>query len=626
MSIVSVNNKWSENPFTFWAEQARRLTWDRKWDEVLDDTRYPLCQWFAGGTLNAAYNCLDVHIEAGRGGSPALIFDSPQTEVKETYSYRRLHEEVVSFAGALVDLGLRRGDTVLLFLPAAPQTVIAMLACARLGLVHSVVVTSVPASVLRDRIDDARPAVVLTASGGFDGAHAVSYQPVIEAALDQSLHVPSACVVLQRPDAGQWHLREGRDLDWDELVETSTSRPRALPVPAEHPLYILYTSGSTAKPKAVTRDTGGYLTALRWAVENVFGIGRDDVFWTDSHPGWVMGHSFGVYGALVAGCTTVLYEGSPVDTPDSEAFSRVIAEHGVNVLFTTPMTLRRIRREARAGTTLRNGHHLRAVFLASERVEPDLMHWTQGYFGCPVIDNWWQTETGWPIASNCLGLGLLAVKSGSVATPLPGYRVEILDDDGHSLPPCTPGHIVIRLPLPPGCLSTIWGDDERFIATYLTRFPGYYDTSDAGHLDEDGYLWIAGRTDDIINVGGDSLSGLDVEHAIVAHVAVEGCAVVAASDEFFTQVPVAFVITKAGVTQDYDALAMQLRERVDTEVGAWNQLSRFVFVRGLPHTASKKIKRSELRAWLFDPSLLEEGLAVEADVSLPTADGSRLQA
>ncbi|MFD7657474.1 AMP-binding protein [Actinosynnema sp. NPDC059797] len=618
--------KQPEDQLTFWAEQARRLTWEREWDEVLDDTGYPLHRWFTGGTLNAAYNCLDVHVEEGRGDHPALIFDSPQTGVKETYSYHRLHEEVISFAGALAELGLRKGDTVLLFLPAAPQTVIAMLACARLGLIHSVVVTSVPASVLRDRIDDARPAVVLTASGGFDGPRAVSYQPVVEAALDQSLHAPSACVVLQRPGAGQWHLREGRDLDWDELVGACTRRPEALPVPSGHPLYILHTSGSTAKPKAITRDTGGYLTALRWAVENVFGVGRDDVFWTDSHPGWVMGHSFGVYGALVTGCTTVLYEGSPVDTPDSGAFSRVITEHGVNVLFTTPITVRRIRREARAGTTLPDGHHLRAVFLASERVEPDLMAWTQEYFACPVIDNWWQTETGWPIASNCLGPGLSAVKPGSVATPLPGYRVEILDEDGNALPPGTPGHLAIRLPLPPGCLTTIWGDDERFIATYLARFPGYYDTSDAGLLDEDGYLWVAGRTDDIINVGGDSLSGLDVEHTIAAHVAVERCAVVAAPDEFFTQVPVAFVIAKAGVAQDHHVLAGQLRDLVDTGIGEWSRLRRFVFVRGLPHTASKKIKRSELRAWLSHPSSVEEGLVVEADVSLPTAADWRSRA
>lgn len=625
VSFEAVHRQWSADPEAFWDEQARRLVWDHPWDRTLDDTEAPLYRWFPGGLLNAARNCLDVHVEQGRGDAPALFFDSPRTGTKETYTYHRLHREVAAFAGALDGLGLRQGDTVLMYMPAVPQTVIAMLACARLGLTHSVVVTSVPVTVLRDRIDNARPAVVLTASGGFDGPEPTPYQPLLETALAEARHTPRACVVLQRPRAGRWEPVAGRDLDWAELVAVARPCDKAVPVPSSHPLYLLYTSGSTARPKAVQRDTGGYLTALRWAVENVFGVGPGDVFWTDSHPGWVMGHSFTVYGALVSGATTVLYEGSPVDTPDASAFPRIITEHGVNVLFTTPMTLRRIRRDLPDAAPFDGGEPpLRAVFLASERLEPGLMAWTRRFFACPVVDNWWQTETGWPIASNCLGLGLLPVKAGSVARPLPGYRVEILDEDGHPLPAGQRGHIAVRLPLPPGCLQTLWHDDERFHATYLRRFPGYYDTCDAGHLDDDGYLWVSGRTDDIINVGGESLSALDVEHAVEAHPAVDSCAVVAAPDEFFTQVPVAFVLPRAGAVDDPTALARELRALVQTRIGAWAEAHRFVFVGALPYTPSKKIRRSDLRNHLSSgpasPLLSAAGLETVADVRLPGGD------
>ncbi|WP_432195497.1 AMP-binding protein [Streptomyces sp. bgisy027] len=619
MQFEDVRSEWSADPEGFWESQAARLTWAQTPDKALDATGAAFYRWFPGGMINAAENCLDVHLAEGRGEATALIFDSPQTGTKDAYSYRRLHDEVVAFAGALDGLGLAADDTVLIFMPAAPQTVVAMLACARLGLTHSVVVTSVPVAVLRDRIDDARPAAILTASGGFDGPDAVVYQPLLEAALAQADHRPRHCVVLQRPQAGRWTPVPGRDLDWHDLIATSTATgPRPVPVPSAHPLYLLYTSGSTSRPKAVTRDTGGYLTALRWAVENVFGVRAGDVFWTDSHPGWVMGHSFTVYGALVTGATTVVYEGSPVDTPDPSAFPRIIAEYGVSVLFSTPMTLRRIRTASLEDRPFGSGGSpLRAVFLASERVEPELMDWIGAFFGCPVVDNWWQTETGWPIASNCLGLGLLPVKPGSVARPLPGYQVEILDEDGCPLPAGEQGHVTVRLPLPPGCLTTLWNDDERFADTYLRNFPGHYDTSDAGHLDEDGYLWIAGRTDDIINVGGDSLSGLDVEHVIGAHPSVKRCAVVAAPDGFYTQVPVAFVVQRDDTDLAPHHLARELRALVDERIGAWAQLTRLVFVRALTYTPSKKIKRSDPRAWLSTGT----GLDVLADIRL-TSDAT----
>ncbi|TYK52426.1 propionyl-CoA synthetase [Actinomadura decatromicini] len=611
---LNAHTEWLDDPEAFWERQAARLVWEKPWETTLDASSAPLYRWFPDGTINAAENCLDVHLAEGRGDAPALIFDSPRTGAKDVYTYRRLHREVVAFAAALDSLRPNAGDTVLIFMPAIARTVVAMLACARLGLTHSVVIPSVPATVLRDRIDDARPAIVLTASGGFDGPDAVEYQPLLEAALTGAAHQPRHIVVLQRPEAGRWTLAAGRDLDWSGLVaDSGTAGSRLVHVPSTHPLYLLYTSGSTARPKAVTRDTGGYLTALRWAVENVFGVGPGDVFWTDSHPGWVMGHSFTVYGALVSGATTVVHEGSPVDTSGSSAFPRIISEYGVDVLFTTPMTLRRLRRASHRDRPLGvDGSPLRAVFLASERVEPDLLAWTGEFFGCPVVDNWWQTETGWPIASNCLGPGLLPVKPGSVSRPLPGYRIEVLDDDGRPLPAGEQGHLAIKLPLPPGCLTTLWNDDQRFIDTYLTKFPGYYDTSDAGHIDEDGYLWIAGRTDDIINVGGDSLSGIDLEHVLGHHPAVERCAVVAAPDPLYTQVPVAFVVPR---DQNLDPanLARELRGLVDERIGEWARLHRLLLVRTLTYTTSKKIKRSDLRAWLSTGT----GLDIIADIHLP---------
>lgn len=455
----------------FWEEQAGKLEWTSAWKTLLDSDSAPYYQWFAGGRLNAAANCLDRHVGAGRGELAAVLFDSPRTGTKQSFTYRRLLEEVIRFAGVLGGLGVSTGDTVLIYMPAIPETVIAMLACARLGTTH-VVVPSVPATMLGDRIEDAAPAVILTASMGFEAPENIAYKAVVDAALDLTLHQPRSCVALQRPGAPT-ELIAPRDLDRADLLAAASPHPEAVPVESGHPLYLLYTSGSTGKPKAVVRDTGGYLTALRWAVENVFGVGPGDVFWTDSHPGWVMGHSFTVYGALVAGCTTLLYEGSATDTPDADAFARLIAEYGVSVLSTTPMTLRRIRREGPSHKPSQGKGTVRGVFLASERVEPELMSWVEDFFGCPVIDNWWQTEAGWPIASNCLGAGLIPIKPGSVARPLPGYRVEIVDEAGRALPRGSSGHIVLRLPLPPGSVRTGGPRTRRFTerSTLLNLLP-----------------------------------------------------------------------------------------------------------------------------------------------------------
>ncbi|MFE6858345.1 AMP-binding protein [Nocardia sp. NPDC057668] len=586
----TVYQSWAENPERFWADQAGELVWTRRWNAVLDSDNAPFQRWFPGGYLNAAENCVDRHVLEGRGDTAAIVFDSPRTGAAQTITYRRLLHEVARFAGVLDDLRVRTGDTVLIHMPAVPQTIVAMLACARRGITH-VVVPAVPESVLRDRIEHSTPGVILTASAGFETRDPTPYKSTVDAALAHSAHQPRHCVVLQRPEAPIGLTP--RDLDWSQLMAVATARA-PIPVESGHPLYLLYTSGSTGKPKAVVRDTGGYLAGLRWAVRDVFGVGPGDVFWTDSHPSWVMGHSFTVYGALVSGCTTLLYEGSPTDTPDAGAFARIIAEHGVSVLSTTPMTLRRIRRAPHPESANAHGG-LRGVFLASERVEPGLLDWAERTFDCPVIDNWWQTEAGWPLAANTLGAGLLPGKPGSVTRPLPGCRVEILDDSGRVRPHGVPGNVVLKLPLPPGAVRTLWHDDDRFVATYLKRFPGYYDTSDAGYLDADGYLWITGRTDDIINVGGESLSALDVEEILAAHPQVERCAVVAAPDPLCTQVPVAFVVQRPDSPSPAPDLAAELRRAVTDRLGEWTHLRRFIFVTTLPLTPSQKIRRATLR-------------------------------
>lgn len=491
----TVYQSWAENPERFWADRAAELVWTRRWNTVLDSDNAPLQQWFPGGCLNAAENCVDRHVLEGRGETPAIVFDSPVTGAAQTITYRRLLHEVARFAGVLDDLRVRTGDTVLIHMPAVPQTIVAMLACARRGITH-VVVPSVPREVLRERIEHTAPGVILTASAGFETREPTPYKAVVDAALADSAHRPRHCVVLQRPEAPI--ALTPRDLDWAQLMAVATARA-PIPVESGHPLYLLHTSAGVGKPEAVVRDTGGYLAGLRWAVRDVFGAGPGDVFWSDAHPGAVTGHSLTVYGALVSGCTTLLYEGSATGTPDAGAFARVIADHGVGVLSTTPETLRRIRRAVHPESANPHGG-LRGVFLTGEPAEPDLLDWAERVFGCPVIDTWFQPEAGWPPAANTLGAGLLPGKPGSVARPLPGCRVEILDAAGRQVPHGIPGHVVLKLPLPPGAPRTLWRDDDRFVATYLKRFPGYYDTAAAGYFDADGYLWLS--ADDLDSTAG----------------------------------------------------------------------------------------------------------------------------
>jgi len=530
------------DPRGFWGEAADAVHWVRRWDTVLDDSRAPLYRWFTGGILNTCYNALDVHIERGRGAERALIYDSPVTDTIRTFTYHELRDLVARFAGTLVQHGVRKGDRVVIYMPMIPEAVIGMLACARIGAVHSVVFGGFASAELAKRIDDARPTMILSASCGIEGNRVVAYKPLLDRALAVASHKPDRCLILQRPQAEAPFVR-GRDLDWRE--ETANASPAdCVPLAATDPLYILYTSGTTGVPKGVVRDQGGHAVAMKWSMHGVYGLHSGEVMWAASDLGWQVGHSYTVYGPLIHGATSVLYEGKPVGTPDAGAFWRVCAQHGVNVLFTAPTTVRAIKKEDPQGALI--GRHnlaaLRTLFVAGERCDPATLLWAETRLGVPVIDHWWQTESGWPIAANCVGLGMLPVKPGSPTKPVPGYDVRVLDDDGREAPAGTVGNVAIRLPLPPGCLPTLWNNDEGFVRAYLTQYPGYYSTSDAGFRDEDGYLFIMGRTDDIINVAGHRLSTGAMEEVLAGHPDVAECAVIGALDELKGEVPVGLVV------------------------------------------------------------------------------------
>ncbi|MGH7114948.1 MAG: AMP-binding protein, partial [Stellaceae bacterium] len=495
-----------ERPAEFWAEAAEAIDWERRWDRVLDASRPPFARWFPGARLNTCWNALDRHVAAGRGERTALIWDSPVTGQVAHFSYRELRDEVARLAGVLAGLGVVKGDRVLIYMPMVPQATMAMLACARIGAVHSVVFGGFAAHELATRIDAARPRVILSASCGIEGGRVIPYKPLLDAAMAEARAKPEHCIVLQRSMC-RANLVPGRDHDWDEL--TATARPAdCVPVLATDPLYVLYTSGTTGIPKGVVRDNGGHAVALHWSMRNIYGVQPDEVFWTASDVGWVVGHSYIVYAPLLLGCTTVMYEGKPVGTPDAGAFWRVIAEHGVRVFFTAPTAFRAIKREDPDGQLIRK-HDLgqfRALFLAGERADPPTVAWAEQHLKVAVIDHWWQTETGWPIAGNPVGLGQLPVKLGSPTVPMPGYDLRVVDDGCRELPRGTMGSLVVKLPLPPGCLPTLWQADDRMTESYLAEFPGHYKTADAGFIDDDGYVYVMGRTDDIINVAGHRLS------------------------------------------------------------------------------------------------------------------------
>ena len=608
-----------EDPEGFWGDAAKAIHWDRAPDRVLDRTRPNFPRWFPGGRLNTCFNALDRHVLEGRGDQLALIYDSPVLARVERFTYAGLRDEVARFAGALSRLGVVRGDRVILYMPMVPQAVIAMLACARLGAVHSVVFGGFAAHELAARIDHARPRVILCASCGVDALRVLPYKPLVDKAIEAATHKPERVVVLQRPQA-RAELTPGRDLTWDEALDGAAPAD-CVSVEATDPLYILYTSGTTGHPKGVVRDHGGHAVALRWSLEFIYGASPGETFWAASDIGWVVGHSYIVYGPLLRGCTTVLYEGKPVGTPDAGAFFRVVRDHGVRTLFTAPTAFRAIKREDPDGALLRPhrpGDHLRALFLAGERCDPDTLVWAQQQLGVPVIDHWWQTETGWPVAANPIGLETFAVKPGSATMPMPGYDVRVLDDAGQDQPAGENGAVAIRLPLPPGCLQTLYQDDAGYERGYLTRYPGHYLTGDGGYFDGDGYLWIMGRIDDVINVAGHRLSTGAMEEILASHPEVAECAVVGVADALKGEVPVGLVVLKQGVVaREEEALVRELVALVRERLGPVAFFKTAAVVKRLPKTRSGKILRGTMRkiadgvrysvpATIEDPITLDE--------------------
>ncbi len=579
------------DPDAFWAEAAQAITWDKPWDVVLDDRRAPFYRWFSGGRLNTCHNCVDRHVENGRAEQLAVVYDSPITGSGAGYTYRELRDLTARFAGALRSLGVEKGDRVLIYMPMIPQALVAMLACARLGAVHSVVFGGFAANELATRVDDAKPRVVVSASCGIEPSGVIPYKPLLDRAVELATEKPEHCIIYQRPQA-QAPLLGGRDLDWERLMEGAAPVP-CVTVDAVDPLYILYTSGTTGRPKGVVRDNGGHAVALMWSMKNIYDIDPGDVFWAASDVGWVVGHSYIVYGPLLAGATTILFEGKPVGTPDAGVFWRVIEEHKVKALFTAPTAIRAIKREDAAGEHLKKHDltHFKTLFLAGERLDPDTYHWASGLLGVPVIDHWWQTETGWAICANCMGIEPLPVKAGSPTKPAPGFDVKVLDHDGKELAPPAEGLLAVKLPLPPGCFPTLWQDDQGFLDSYLTAYPGYYATGDGGYVDMDGYVFVMGRVDDVINVAGHRLSTGRMEEVIAGHPDVAECAVVGIADELKGQVPMGLVVPKSGITKDPDELVDEVRLMVREQIGAVASFRKAHVVKRLPKTRSGKILR-----------------------------------
>ncbi|HZR91709.1 MAG TPA: propionyl-CoA synthetase [Gaiellaceae bacterium] len=606
-----------EAPEEFWAEAAQAVDWVEPWQRVLDDSRAPFYRWFTGGRLNTCFNALDRHVERGLGDRPALVYDSPVTDTIRTFTYRELRDQVARFAGALAAEGVGRGDRVIVYMPMVPEAVVAMLACARLGAVHSVVFGGFASHELATRIEDARPKVVVTASCGLEPGRVVAYKPLLDAALDMVEPKPRRCIVLQRPALAA-ELDPARDVSWDEAV--ARAEPAGcVPVEATDPLYVLYTSGTTGKPKGIVRDNGGHAVALTWSMRHVYGVEPGEVYWAASDVGWVVGHSYIVYAPLFHGCTTVLYEGKPVGTPDPGAFFRVIAQHGVGTLFTAPTAFRAIRQQDPEGAHIARYDlsAFRALFLAGERCDPETLRFAEEKLGVPVIDHWWQTETGWPIASNCLGIERLPVVPGSVTRPVPGWDVRVVGPDGAELPPGQIGALVVKLPMPPGSSPTLWNADERFRESYLDAYPGYYQTADAGYVDESGYVFVMARTDDIINVAGHRLSTGAMEEVLAGHPDVAECAVIGVADAVKGQVPLGLLVLKAGVARAHGEIVAEVVQLVRERIGPVASFRTAVVVERLPKTRSGKILRGTMRRLadgedapvpptIDDPAALEE--------------------
>jgi len=594
-SYDDVYARWMSSPERFWAEAAEAIHWQKRWDKVLDASRPPFYRWFPGGVVNSCYNALDRHVENGRADQRALIYDSPMTGTIKSFTYRELLDEVARCAGVLLRQGVQKGDRVIIYMPMVPEAVIAMLACARIGAIHSVVFGGFAAHELASRISDARPKLIVSASCGIEVDRVIPYKPLLDKGIELASVKPERCVILQRPQE-KASMIAGRDLDWSELM--ANAKPaECVPVAATDPLYILYTSGTTGMPKGTVRDNGGHLVALTWSMKHIYGVEPGEVFWAGSDVGWVVGHSYIVYAPLFNGNTTILYEGKPVGTPDPGAFWRLISQHGVRVFFTAPTAFRAIKREDPNGDYMRKYDLscFRTLFLAGERCDPDTLLWAEKQLRVPVIDHWWQTESGWPIGANCVGLGMLPVKPGSCTKPVPGYDVRVLGDDGKELPEGQIGNITIKLPLPPGCLPTLWNNDEGYQKSYLSAFPGYYLTADAGYKDEDGYLWVMSRTDDIINVAGHRLSTGAMEEVLASHPDVAECAVLGIADEIKGEIPLGLIVLKASVRRPHGEIVTELIQMVRERIGPVASFKVATVVKRLPKTRSGKILRGTIK-------------------------------
>ena len=617
MDYLSIYRRSLENPDEFWAEAAGQLEWSKPWDKVLDESAAPFYEWFAGGEINTCYNALDRHCDEGRADQAALIYDSPVTGQVKTYSYAQLRDEVAVFANALQNHGVDKGDRVIIYMPMIPQAAIAMLACARIGAIHSVVFGGFAAKELATRVVDASPKLVISASCGIEGKKVIPYLPLLDEALEIAGVPDLPRILVSRPQLPLENPHPSA-VDWEDAVAQAHAVD-CVPVSATDPLYILYTSGTTGEPKGVVRPNGGHAVALKWTMQNIYNVKPGDVYWAASDIGWVVGHSYIVYAPLLHGCTTILYEGKPVGTPDAGAFWRVIAQHKVNCLFTAPTAFRAIRREDSSGSLLKEHDisSLRALFLAGERCDPDTLNWAEEQLKVPVIDHWWQTESGWPMAANPTGIELMPVKAGSPTVSVPGYDIRVLDDDGNEVQRGQSGYIMVKLPLPPGNLSTLWGNQQRFREAYLTRFDGYYLTGDAGVMDEEGYLWVMSRIDDVINVAGHRLSTGALEEALASNADVAECAVIGVYDKLKGEMPLGFVVLNSGSDVNVEELKKNLVQVVRSQVGPIATPRDIHIVPRLPKTRSGKILRGTMRniadgkqyktpATIEDPTVLNE--------------------
>ncbi|MCH2629578.1 MAG: propionyl-CoA synthetase [Nisaea sp.] len=616
-SYKEIYQRASEKPQEFWAQAAEDLIWQKKWQKVLDDKNSPFNTWFAGGKINTCYNALDRHVEAGSSDRVALIYDSPLAATKEKITYLELRDRVAAFSGVLKKYGVEYGDRVVIYMPMIPETVVAMLACSRIGAIHSVVFGGFASNELAKRIDDAKPKLIVSASCGLEPGKVIEYKPLLDGAISLSKNKPDSCIIFQRV-MHQAELNEKRDIDWHDAHNKVTPAD-CVEVEATDPVYILYTSGTTGVPKGVVRPTAGHLVSLKWSMKNIYGVDPGEVYWAASDVGWVVGHSYIVYAPLFHGCTTVLYEGKPVGTPDAGAFWRVISEHQVACMFTAPTAIRAIKKEDPDGKLIREFKLdcLKSQFLAGERCDPDTLEWTEKMLKVPVVDHWWQTETGWPIASNCLGIELLDIKPGSPTCAVPGWKIDVLDESCKPVPPGEIGAISLKLPLPPGSLPTLWQNDQRFVDSYLTKYPGYYETGDAGIIDQDGYLHVLSRTDDIINVAGHRLSTGGMEQVLAEHQDVAECAVLGVSDQLKGQVPLGLLVLKDGVNTEHKQIIEDVIRMVRAEIGPVAAFKVAVIVKRLPKTRSGKILRGiiqkiadsadyDIPATIDDPHILME--------------------